>query len=65
MKDLLGRAALALAIVGLAIGLSACREEERGRPMTKQKGVYEGPVDEKLAEERLEELRQRAAGQKF
>ncbi len=65
MKDLLGRVVLALAMFGLAIGISACREEERGRPMTKQKGVYEGPADEKLTEDRLEDLRQRASGQKF
>ena len=65
MKDRLGRAFLVLAMIGLAIGITACRENERGRPMTKQKGVYEGPVDEKLAEDRLEDLRLRASGQKF
>lgn len=65
MKDLLGRAFLVLAIVGLATGITACREDEQGRPMTKQKGVYEGPADEKLAEDRLEGLRLRASGQKF
>ena len=65
MKDFSGRVFLTLAIVSLAIGITACREDEQGRPMTKQKGVYEGPVDEKLAEDRLEDLRQRASGQKF
>lgn len=52
-------------MISLAIGITACREDERGRPLTKQKGVYEGPPDEKLAEDRLEDLRLRAAGQKF
>lgn len=65
MKDRLGRVFLTLVMIGLATGIVACREDEQGRPMTKQKGVYEGPVDEKLAIERLEDLRQRASGQKF
>ncbi len=33
--------------------------------MVKQKGVYEGPVDETLGEERLLDLKSRTAGQKF
>ena len=59
------RALLLVIMVGFATGLSACREDEQGRPMTKQKGVYEGQADEKLAEDRLLDLRSRASGQKF
>ena len=65
MKDGLGRAALLVAAVSAALGLSACREDEQGRPMVKQKGVYEGPADEKLEDSMVENLRMRAAGQKF
>jgi len=45
--------------------MSGCRDDEQGRPMVKQKGVYEGPADEKLDEGRLSDLRSRAAGQQF
>ncbi len=65
MRDRSSRIVLIVAMISLAIGITACREDERGRPLTKQKGVYEGPPDEKLAEDRLEDLRLRAAGQKF
>jgi hypothetical protein len=65
MKDRLGRALLILTMISLATGVTACRKDEQGRPMTKQKGVYEGPADEKLAEDQLEDLRLRATGQKF
>jgi hypothetical protein len=59
------RALLAVAIVGLAASTSGCREDEQGRPMTKQKGVYEGQADEKLDEGQLSDLRSRSAGQRF
>ncbi|MGI9489708.1 MAG: hypothetical protein ACR2RF_28230 [Geminicoccaceae bacterium] len=56
---------LATAAVGLSLGLVGCRDDEQARPMVKQKGVYEGVADEALPEDRLEDLRSRAAGQKF
>ena len=59
------RALLWVTVVGLSIGSAGCREDEQGRPMVKQKGVYEGPVDETLGEERLLDLKSRTAGQKF
>ena len=65
IKDLWGRVLSLVAIASLAIVMTACREDEQNRPMTKQKGVYEGPVDEKLDETDLEDLRTRASGQKF
>ena len=65
MRDRWGRAFLVLTMISLGTGITACRKDEQDRPMTKQKGVYEGPVDEKLAEDRLEDLRLRASGQKF
>lgn len=65
MTDLLRRGVSFLVMASLAIMMTACRENEQGRPMTKQKGVYEGPADEKLDEAQLENLRTRASGQKF
>ncbi|MGI9509910.1 MAG: hypothetical protein ACR2QJ_11265 [Geminicoccaceae bacterium] len=59
------RALLASLIVGVSLGIGGCRDDEQGRPMAKQKGVYEGPADDGLAEDKLQELRSRAAGQKF
>lgn len=59
------RALLVMVVVGLSMGAAGCREDEQGRPMVKQKGVYEGPADEKLGDDSLSDLRSRAAGQKF
>ncbi|MEZ5934359.1 MAG: hypothetical protein R3F54_20945 [Alphaproteobacteria bacterium] len=52
-------------MIGLSLIAAACREDEQGRPMVKQKGVYEGRADEKLGDERVMDLRSRAAGQQF
>ncbi|MDP2621551.1 MAG: hypothetical protein Q8P46_15505, partial [Hyphomicrobiales bacterium] len=57
-----------LAIIGatiLALGLGACREGEQGRPLTYQKGVYQGPQDTPLSDAQLEELRHRGSAQKY
>ena len=59
------RALLATALIGLSFWLSGCRDEEQARPMVKEKGVYQGPADEPIAEGLAEELRSRAASQKF
>lgn len=56
---------LVLITIGLGLGLASCREDELGRPLVKEKGVYEGPVDEAIGEETLEMLRSRTAGQQF
>ena len=65
MRNGAKRALLAAAMIGLSLATIGCREDEQGRPMVKQKGVYEGPADEALGEERLLDLRSRTAGQKF
>ena len=59
------RALLVTAVFGLSLGLAGCRDDEQGRPMVKQKGVYEGQEDEAIGERALQDLRSRAAGQKF
>lgn len=47
-----------LAVV-LAAGLGACREHEQGRPMSYEKGVYGGQMDDPLTDEARQRLRQR------
>ncbi|MDH3661803.1 MAG: hypothetical protein OEU92_17540 [Alphaproteobacteria bacterium] len=59
------RALMIAAMIGLSLGTAGCRDDEQGRPMVKQKGVYEGSADEALTAERLLDLRSRTAGQKF
>ena len=54
-----------MAIIGIAAGLQSCRDDEQGRPMVKQKGVYEGQADEPIDQQRLLDLKTRANGQKF
>lgn len=54
--------ALAVALVLL---LQGCREEEQGQILVHEKGVYQGPEDQPLAEPTLGELRERARIQSF
>ncbi|WP_282608072.1 hypothetical protein [Pelagibius sp. Alg239-R121] len=48
----------------LGLSLAACRKEEQGRALSYDKGSYQGKADEKLSEEELMTLRQRAALQR-
>ncbi|MFQ5927983.1 MAG: hypothetical protein ACE5MH_11180 [Terriglobia bacterium] len=43
--------------------LSACREEEQGRVLIHEKGVYLGPPDQTISDETLEDLRYRVLTQ--
>lgn len=55
-------------IVGAAVlvlGLGACRESEQGRPLSLQKGVYQGQKDTPLNEAQLRELQHRGNQQKY
>lgn len=57
-----------LAIVGatiLALGLGACRESEQDRPLSLEKGVYQGQQDTRLSDVQLRELQHRAGEQKY
>jgi len=65
MASLGRRALLALTVMGVAAGLGGCRDDEQGRPLLKKKGVYEGPKDEPFDQQHLDDLKSRAAGQKF
>jgi hypothetical protein len=53
------------AIVGIALVAQSCREDEQSRPLTYDKGAYQGTTDEALSDEQVDTLRQRSARQKF
>jgi hypothetical protein len=53
------------AIVGIALVAQSCREDEQNRPLTYDKGAYQGTTDEALSDEQVDTLRQRSARQKF
>jgi hypothetical protein len=55
----------ALALAVLAFAVQACREDEQDRPFVYDKGTYQGQADEKLEQDQIDALRQRAAGQRM
>lgn len=57
--------AAVLLAVALAGGLSSCREDEQGRPLTYEKGVYGGAEDQPLPPGTDQALQQRARYQSF
>ena len=59
------RIGICLVAAGLALALSACRENEQNRPLTFEKGVYEGKADQALSEQDRDELRGRTHIQQF
>lgn len=59
------RVAVWVAITGIALVAQGCREDEQNRPLTYDKGTYQGQPDEALSDQQVEALRQRSAGQKF
>ena len=54
-----------VALASLAVVVQACREDEQDRPFVYDKGTYGGPADEKLGQDQVDALRQRAAGQRM
>lgn len=60
MRQIVTKSALILAIVAVAVGTSACREEEQGRPLNYDKGTYLGKSDTSLNSEQLRELTSRS-----
>ena len=59
------RAMPGLALAVLVLTLQACREDEQDRPLVYDKGTYLGQVDEKLDQDQVDALRQRAAEQQI
>ena len=44
------------ALVGLAVGLLGCNQDEQGRILSYEKGTYLGQADQKLGENQLRDL---------
>lgn len=44
------------ALIGLALGLAGCNQDEQGRILSYEKGTYLGQADQKLGEGQLREL---------
>jgi hypothetical protein len=60
------RLAAALACLFLAtLGLAGCRDEEQGRVLQYQKGVYLGKPDTELTQDQRDVLRHRGYNQRF
>ncbi len=59
MRHILTKSAFLLLIISLTSVLSACREEEQGRPLNYEKGTYLGKMDSSLNNEQLRELNSR------
>ena len=56
--------ALLLLPAVLALTLGACREEEQGRSLHYQKGIYQGAPDKALDQGTVSQLQQRVSGQR-
>lgn len=53
-----------VAAIGM-IGLAGCREDEKGRIINLEQGVYKGNPDTALDDGQVDELRSRAARQQY
>lgn len=54
-----------LALMAVAVLVTGCREEEQGRMLNFEEGVYLGPEDQELNEQTLDALRDRHRYQHF
>ena len=52
-----------LVLLGIALAVQGCREDEQDRVLMYEPGTYLGQPDEPLDQEQVEALRQRAARQ--
>jgi hypothetical protein len=63
MKPSLRAVVTAVALFAVAIGLAACEEDEQDRVLRYEPGTYLGEEDTPLSDEKVNNLRQRAANQ--
>lgn len=52
-----------MALAGLALLLAGCNESEQNRPLSYDKGTYQGAPDEKLDNKTVRDLDQRIRNQ--
>jgi len=56
---------IALLIIFLSLSLQACKKEEQGRPLSYNKGVYQGNADNTLSVSEVYNLKKRVSGQSW
>jgi hypothetical protein len=54
-----------LAIVGIALVVQSCREDDEQRPLIYHKGTYQGQQDQRLTDQQVDALRQRSTRQQY
>jgi hypothetical protein len=54
-----------LVLLGVALAVEGCREDEQDRVLRYQPGTYLGQADEPLDQQQVEELHERATRQQF
>ena len=53
------------ALIGLALSLAGCNQDEQGRILSYEKGTYLGQADQKLGENQLRDLEVRTSLQSW
>ena len=56
---------IVLLILFLSLSLQACKKEEQGRPLSYNKGVYQGNADNSLSGSEVYQLKKRVSGQSW
>ena len=56
---------IVLLILFLSLSLQACKKEEQGRPLSYNKGVYQGNADNALSSSEVYQLKKRVSGQSW
>ena len=65
MKKTIQLVFTAMLVTAFGLGLSGCREEEQNRVLNYDKGTYLGPQDQKLSDQKVNELVRRSAHQSY
>ena len=56
---------IVLMILFSSLSLQACKKEEQGRPLSYNKGVYQGNADNTLTGSEVHNLKKRVSGQSW
>ena len=56
---------ISILILFLSLSLHACKKEEQGRPLSYNKGVYQGNIDNSLSGSKVYQLKKRVSGQSW
>ena len=65
MKKTIQLVFTAMLVTAFGLGLSGCREEEQNRVLNYDKGTYLGPQDQKLSDQKVNDLVRRSAYQSY